>query len=140
MKPHYLDSSVILRVVLNQPGALKAAKLAPALISELAEVECGRVLDRLHLLGVTDEDELNRRRDSLHELLREVERLPLDRRILARAAGPLQVPLGSLDAIHLATAVGCAELHGARLVLATHDRLLARAARLHGLEVVGVAP
>ncbi len=45
--------------------------------------------------------------------------------------------LGSLDAFHLATAVELAAAKAPGLVLATHDRQLARAARASGLDVVG---
>jgi len=46
--------------------------------------------------------------------------------------------LGTLDAIHLATAVLWKEVMGADLVMATHDAALALAAQAHGLPVVGV--
>jgi hypothetical protein len=45
--------------------------------------------------------------------------------------------LGTLDAIHLATALMWAEHAGFPLVMATHDQLLATAARASGLRVVG---
>jgi predicted nucleic acid-binding protein len=45
--------------------------------------------------------------------------------------------IGSLDAIHLATALELAEETRTSLVLATHDARLARAARASGLTVIG---
>jgi predicted nucleic acid-binding protein len=45
--------------------------------------------------------------------------------------------LGTLDALHLATALELAAGGVAGLVLATHDAQLARAARASGLEVIG---
>lgn len=45
--------------------------------------------------------------------------------------------LGTLDAIHLATALLWKELSGVELVMATHDVALALAAQAHGLPVAG---
>jgi predicted nucleic acid-binding protein len=48
------------------------------------------------------------------------------------------VPLGTLDAIHLATAIAWRDSSDASLVMATHDKALAVAARSVGLQVIGV--
>jgi hypothetical protein len=48
------------------------------------------------------------------------------------------VPLGALDAVHLATALVWRDRMGAPLVVATHDTTLASAARVHGFDVQGV--
>jgi hypothetical protein len=45
--------------------------------------------------------------------------------------------LGTLDAIHLATALLWKDLTKANLVMATHDGALALGAQAHGLRVVG---
>ncbi|PWB76689.1 MAG: hypothetical protein C3F15_04755 [Holophagae bacterium] len=63
--------------------------------------------------------------------------MELTRPVLARASQPMPTSLGTLDAIHLATALMWAEQAGSPLVMATHDRLLATAARASGLRVVG---
>ena len=59
----YLDSSVILRVVLAEPGRLREwPEVERGVTSALAEVECLRTLDRLVLRGVLDaEDAADRR-------------------------------------------------------------------------------
>ena len=57
--------------------------------------------------------------------------------MLDRAALPLPVTLGTLDAIHLATAMLWREASAEELVLATHDRSLALAARACGLRTMG---
>jgi hypothetical protein len=59
--------------------------------------------------------------------------------MITRAAQPLPTELGTLDAIHLATAMVWRELHDADLVMATQDAALGTAARSCGLRVVGVA-
>jgi hypothetical protein len=45
--------------------------------------------------------------------------------------------LGTLDAIHLASALLWREAAGAELVMATHDRALALGAQAYGLRVFG---
>jgi hypothetical protein len=70
-------------------------------------------------------------------VLRSVELLEMTDNILTRAAGPMPTMLGSLDAIHLATAPELAPNLEEPLVLATHDLQLARAARASGLDVAG---
>ena len=57
--------------------------------------------------------------------------------VLARAAQPLPTEVGTLDAIHLTTALLWQEHTGSALVMATHDVALATAARACGLTVVG---
>jgi predicted nucleic acid-binding protein len=59
--------------------------------------------------------------------------------VLERASEPLPTSLGTLDAIHLATALLWKELTNVDLVMATHDGELALGAQAHGLPVVGVA-
>lgn len=50
---------------------------------------------------------------------------------------PSPTSLGTLDAIHLASAMLWQERRGAQLVMATHDQALGTAARASGLRVVG---
>jgi hypothetical protein len=47
--------------------------------------------------------------------------------------------LGSLDSIHLASALLWKEMTGADLVMATHDTALGLGAHAHGLTVAGVS-
>lgn len=58
--------------------------------------------------------------------------------VLRRAAQPLPVALGTLAAIHLATARLWRELRDQDLVMATHDRTLGLAAQAIGLRVIGL--
>ena len=57
---------------------------------------------------------------------------------VGRAAQPMPTELGTLDAIHLATALLWKDMTGVNLVMATHDAALALGAEAHGLPVVGV--
>lgn len=135
----YADSSVLLRVVLGQAGVLKewsAIRLAVA--SALVEVECLRALDRLRLRHKIADEDIAIRREAIYRLLEATEVVEPTRPILTRAAQPLPTELGTLDAIHLATALLWREQAGTDLVMATHDTALGRAARSMGLRVVGL--
>jgi hypothetical protein len=57
--------------------------------------------------------------------------------ILARASEPFPTALGSLDAIHLATALVWRDRMQQPLRVATHDGELALAARSFGFDVLG---
>jgi len=135
----YLDSSVLLRVVLGQRGRLKDWRaVREGVVSALAEVECLRTLDRLRLRGAITDQDLSIRREAVYRLLEEIEIVEPTRPILARASLPLATPVGTLDAIHLATAMLWRESSSADLVFATHDAALGIAARASGFRVAGI--
>ena len=134
----YLDSSVLLRLVLGQKGKFKEWRtVREGVASALAEVECLRTLDRLRLRGAITDHELARRREAVYRLLEEIEIVEPTRPILARASLPLPTPIGTLDAIHLSTAMLWRETSASDLVFATHDSALGVAARASGFRVVG---
>ena len=135
----YLDSSVILRVVLGQPGRLKEwTTIELGIGSGLVEVECLRTLDRLRLQGALSDEQWALRRETIYRLLEEMELVEPTTPVLRRASQPMAVALGTLDAIHLATALLWRETRSLDLVVATHDRGLATAARASGLQTLGV--
>ena len=133
----YVDASVLLRVVLGEPGALSGWPSISPVSSELTRVECLRVIDRAHVsLRVSDEESARHRSDIL-EALSSFRLVSVSSAILQRAADPFPTALGSLDAIHLATAMELREeIIG--LTLATHDRELAVAAGAVGFVVSGI--
>lgn len=64
--------------------------------------------------------------------------VPVNIAVLERAAEPFPALIGSLDAIHLATALLIHEQFD-QLIFATHDQTLGVAARSVGFAVEGVA-
>ena len=135
----YLDSSVLLRIVLRQVDALAEwPHVRRGVASALVEVECLRTLDRLRLRAGLPDRDVALRREAVFRLLESVELVEPSRPILSRAAQPLPTALGTLDAIHLATALAWQDGTHTALVMATHDATLATAARAQGLRVVGV--
>ena len=134
----YLDASVLLRLVLGEPGRLREwPRVERGVASALAEVECLRSLDRLVLRGALGGVEVAECRAAIYGLLEGVELVELSATVLARAAQPFPVPLGTLDALHLATALLWRERGEQGLVFATHDVALGLAARASGFEVLG---
>jgi predicted nucleic acid-binding protein len=135
----YLDSSVLLRIVLGQARPLKEwATVRRGVASSLVEVECLRTIDRLRPRFAIADRALALRREAVFGLMDMMEVVEPTRAVLTRAAQPLPTELGTLDAIHLATAMAWRELHNADLVMATHDATLGTAACSYGLRVVGI--
>jgi predicted nucleic acid-binding protein len=134
----YLDASVVLRLVLGEPDRLaewKRVELGVA--SALTEVECLRTLDRMGRLGSLSETDVADRCAAVYRLLESVDVVDVGRHVLRRASEPFPTPLGTLDAIHLSTAMSWRDVRGAELTMATHDKALATAARSVGLTVIG---
>jgi predicted nucleic acid-binding protein len=135
----YVDSSVALRIALGARNALTGWNdWSPAVSSALIEVESLRTLDRLRLVDDLDDEELTSRREWIYDFLSRLEIIEVSSAVLARAAQPLPVPLKTLDAIHLASAMLWRETNQSDVVLATHDEALALAARTMGFRVMGV--
>ena len=134
----YLDTSALLRLVLREPGALEQLRSCDALVSsELLAVEALRTVDRLRLQGSLSPEEAASRRAIVTDWLEAVDLVLLQRSILARASEPFPTALGTLDALHLATALVWRDRTQQSLVMATHDSGLGLAARSFGMQVVG---
>lgn len=135
----YLDTSVLLRVVLGQPDRLAEwDQISEPVTSALTEVECLRTLDRRLRQGLLTHGELSQRRGLALQLLERVARIELTPVVLRRAAEPFPLPLGTLDALHLASLVLWSEAQPSRGTLATHDRELGAAAASMGFTVLGL--
>jgi predicted nucleic acid-binding protein len=133
----YVDSSVLLRVILGEPGRLVAWQTIDAGVScELTRIECLRTIDRARIqLHLTDDAVAQHRADVL-EALEAIDLIPLETAILERAAEPFPTLLGTLDAMHLASALSVRERFD-DLLFATHDTALGTAARSMGFAVAG---
>jgi predicted nucleic acid-binding protein len=135
----YVDTSVLLRIVLREPGALEGLQSYDGLVSsELIAIESARTIDRLRLQGALTLEEAATRSRAVGEWLEAVDLVLLRPPVLSRASEPLPIPLGTLDAIHLATALLWRERMGPLAMIATHDSALGVAARTFGFDVRGV--
>jgi len=135
----YIDTSALLRVILREPGALDDLRSYETLVSsELLAVESARTIDRLRLQGALTVEEAAVRLRTITEWLEAIDLVLLRPPVLSRASEPLPIPLGTLDAIHLATALIWRERMGALATVATHDSALGLAARTFGFDVRGI--
>jgi len=135
----YVDASVLLRVALGQADALPEwRQIDQGVSSALVTTECLRTLDRLRLRASLPDAEVATRRAAILALIASLEIVDINAIVLDRAAQPMPTELGTLDAIHLATALLWKDQAEVDLTMATHDAALALGAVAHGLHVVGV--
>jgi len=133
----YLDTSVLLRVALGEPERLRAwPSIQTGISSELVRVEGLRTIDRARINFALPDAVVAERRSNVLGLLEALQLVPIDAAVLTRSAEPFPTALGTLDAIHLSSALLAREVHP-DLAFATHDRGLATAARAVGFRVLG---
>ena len=123
----YVDTSALARVILEEPcsGAIlrDLDRFDQSVTSRLLAVELRRV---------------GRRGDAVkaaEQLLSQLSLIPVDEDVLAVAEAIEPATVGTLDAIHLATALRLAEADELDALM-TYDKQLANAAREHGIEVL----
>jgi predicted nucleic acid-binding protein len=135
----YVDTSALLRIVLREAGALDELRSSGSLVSsELIALESAHTIDRLRLQGTLPPGEAAARLRIINEWLEAIDLVLLRPPVLSRAAEPMPMPLGTLDALHLATALTWRDRIGALPTLATHDTALGGAARVFGFDVLGI--
>ena len=127
MNTVYVDTSAIGRVLLEEPDKLTIQNALDTFdrvtASNLLRVELRRVGLRRELL------------DRANILLTDISLIPMDDQILT-TAGTLTPPaVGTLDAIHLATAIRLSRA-GELDALMTYDKQLAAGAKEHGITVL----
>jgi len=135
----YVDSSVLLRLALGQPNALPEwRQIDRGVSSALISTESLRTLDRVRIRAGLSDIEVARRRATILNLIDSLELVQIDSVVLDRAAQPMPTELGTLDAIHLASALLWKDAMRIDPVMATHDGALGLAAQAHGLRVLGI--
>jgi uncharacterized protein len=136
----YIDSSVVVRILFGEPDPLAIwSQIERPVSSELLGIECLRTLDRLRLRDRLDDRAFAERRRAMLEVIAAIEVVPLEASILERAGDPFPTSLGTLDAIHLASALAIRD-ELPLMVFATHDDELGLAASSMGFDVQGVDP
>jgi predicted nucleic acid-binding protein len=129
----YLDSSVVLRPLFDQPGQLKSwGQWQTAYSSELLGVECRRAIDRLRLLGLYDDRQVGDAMERLSKIERAIRRVRLTKSVVLAASKTMPTIVKTLDAFHLVSAVAIRDRRGIDLLFATHDDQQADAARALG--------
>ena len=135
----YADASVILRVILAADDQLREwTELDAIVASQLVGTECRRSLHRLRLANRISDENLVAALTAVGALLSEVDLVQVDTAVLTRAGDAFPTALGTLDSIHLVTALLWEQHQGEPLdAFLTHDVELGRAARAMGLRVLG---
>lgn len=135
----YVDSSVLLRIILNEPNPLKSfRKIVRGVSSEIIRVECLRVIDRLRAIATFSDKEIGALHETLHSACASMELIRLSPLVLGIASQSYPAAVRTLDALHLASSLLWAQSHEENLVFLTHDVQLAAAARSIGFTVDGV--
>jgi predicted nucleic acid-binding protein len=133
----YVDSSVVLRVVLQQPTPLVEWRaIDRGVSSRLTRAECLRTLDRAFQQGRLSAADLSSRRGLALSILDTLDLIEVTAGVLGRVEDPFPSPLRTLAAIHLASALAF-RTTAHDLVFATHDTELAQAATALGFAVIG---
>lgn len=134
----YIDTSALLRIVLRESGALDELRTYDGLVSsELIAVESARTIDRLRIQGSLTMAEAAERIGVVNEWLEAIDLVLVRPPVLSRASEPMPMSIGTLDAIHLATALIWRDRMGRLPEMATHDATLGAAARTFGFDVRG---
>jgi len=133
----YLDTSVVLRPLLDQPKKLSNwAEWEAAYSSELMNLECRRVIDRLRLEAIFDDKEVAEAIQQLTQIEKTIKRIRVTRSIVHAASQTMPTMVKTLDALHLTSAIAVRDRRGIDLLFATHDSQQATAARALGFTCV----
>jgi predicted nucleic acid-binding protein len=134
----YVDSSVVLRHILNDDSAFRAAVSSDAVgSSDLLAIECQRVLQRERMAGHLDDHQFSDVVMLLGEILDRPTLIEMGPAVKRRAAGAFPTVIGTLDAIHLASAILWRETEPEEdFRILTQDRQLALCARALGIAIL----
>ena len=106
----YLDTSVVLRPLLDQPKRLSSwGEWEAAYSSELMGVECRRVIDRLRLESIFDDREVAQAIERLIQIEKAIKRIRLNKSIIRAASQTMPTIVKTLDAVHLTSAIAVRE-------------------------------
>ena len=135
----YMDTSVILRRLLGEPDGLEPwGGWERLYTSVLTRVEYFRVIDRLRLESKINDAGRVALQERFAIFWQTSHRIPLSDSIVRRAAQPFPTIVGSLDALHLASAVAVRASGVNEMTVLTHDKQLGRAAAAVEFAVQGV--
>ena len=133
----YVDSSVVLRHILSGDEALNVLSISDEVgSSDLLIIECQRVLQRERMAAHLDDQQYSLSVGLLNTILERLYLIDMGPAVKRRAAGPFPTVIGTLDAIHLASAILWGEVEsGSEIRILTHDKQLALCAHSLGIRV-----
>ncbi len=135
----YIDSSVILRHILTGDEEFNRLKeFSKSGSSELLYIECKRVFHRYRFEGELTDRDLEKAVIYFQEIYDALYIFEISSRVKQRAAESFPTIIGTLDAIHLATALLWSEREKGipPLVIFTHDEQMKTCAHSMGIHTV----
>jgi len=133
----YVDSSVVLRYVLTSDRQFERVReFDKPGSSELLAIECHRVLQRYRLEGAITDEQLQEATSYFSELYGGITSFEMTPSVKRRASQAFPTVIGTLDALHLSTAILWAELDSEALVILTADAQLKTCAQAVGLHAI----
>ena len=138
----YLDSSLVLRHVINgEKTIVQAIAAGPLVSSELLRIECRRAMFRHRLEQRLGDAELEELQNRLEAVFAATRLFALTRKVKRRAEEAFPVHVKTLDALHLATCIVLQDREpDETILLFSHDATMNRAARLLGFSTPLSAP
>lgn len=134
----YLDSSVFIRVLTNQKNRMPEFKnIEKSVASKILKTECLRAFERLRINGDIEENDYITVVEEFYVALDSIEFIDVNDAVLNKAGGSFPIALGTLDAIHLSSALYWREKRELDLFFLTHDKLLGNGALASGFKVIG---
>ena len=136
----YVDTSIVLRRLLRQPDPIVDWGMWDAAYSSvLCRIEFARTLDRLRLEGRVSDNQRAEAQQQFDRYWASLHSIRLEQEILDRTAQSFATVIGTLDAIHLASAL-VVQARGLAKIdrILTHDEQLGTAARAVGFTVAGL--
>jgi len=134
----YLETSALLRRLLKQPKPISHWEgWTKAYTSEITRAEALRIIEGLRRRGKMTDAEVAESVQGLDRILRKLSVIHLNSFILNRAGQAFPTVIGTLDAIHLSSALLCQEHQQKELTFLTHDPQIGRAAHALGLKALG---
>ena len=135
----YLDSSVLVRFLFNEPGERISLKENDEIYSsELIEIEVFRTLESAYLIKRISEGEYSQKCIEATEFISGISVIPLNREVLKKAASSFPFVIRTLDAIHVATAQWLKDELSENIIFCTHDERQGNAAISRRLLVKGI--
>ena len=133
----YVDSSVVLRHILSGDQALNVLSISDEVgSSDLLIIECQRVLQRERMAAHLDDQQYSLSVGLLNTILERLYLIDMGPAVKWRAAGPFPTVIGTLEAIHLASAILWGEVEsGSEIRILTHNKQLALCAHSLGIRV-----
>jgi len=101
-------------------------------------MEFFRTIDRLRLESVIGDEEREKLHLDFEKVWLALYRFPITEVIQQRVSGSFPTILGTLDAVHLSTAEKISGIEKSQIHFLTHDKQLARGAKVLGYKVTGL--